>query len=119
MKKLPDKIARRKRRKLRIRKQVLGTADRPRISIYKSNRFTYVQAIDDGKGLTLAAASNREKELMGIKNGVSDLAKLGEVMADRLKKKHITNAVFDRNGYLYHGCVASVADGLRKAGIRV
>lgn len=119
MKKLPDKIARRKRRKLRIRKKILGSADRPRISIFKSNRFTYVQAIDDTEGRTIAAASNREKELMGIKNAVSDLAKLGEVMADRLKKKNITNAVFDRNGYLYHGCVASVAEGLRKAGIRL
>jgi large subunit ribosomal protein L18 len=119
MKKLPDKIARRRRRKLRIRKKILGTPDRPRISIYKSNRFTYVQAVDDTKGYTIATASTREKELAGIKNGVSDLAKLGEVMADRLKKKNITNAVFDRNGYLYHGRVASVAEGLRKAGIRL
>lgn len=119
MKKLPDKIARRRRRKLRIRKKILGTPGRPRISIFKSNRFTYVQAIDDTEGRTIATASNREKELISIKNGVSDLEKLGEVMADRLKKKNVTNAVFDRNGYLYHGRVASVAEGLRKAGIRL
>ncbi len=118
MKKLIEKQRRRLKRKLRIRKRINGTPERPRITIYKSNRYTYVQAIDDTKGITLASASNIEKDLRDIKNRVEDVKKLGEVIAQRLKEKKIDKAVFDRNGYLFHGIVKAVADGARKAGLK-
>ena len=117
MKRVKDKLRRRSRRRLRVRKKIFGTADRPRISIYKSNRNTYVQVVDDSKGVTIAAASNLEKELHEIKNNVKDIEKLGEIVGERLKKQKIDRAVFDRNGYLYHGLVKAVANGIRKSGI--
>ena len=118
MKKLIEKQRRRLKRKLRIRKKVNGTPDRPRITVYKSNRYVYLQAIDDTKGVTLASASNIEKELRDIKSKVSEVGKLGETIAKRLKEKNIEKAVFDRNGYLFHGIVKAVADGARKAGLK-
>ncbi len=118
MKKLIEKQRRRLKRKLRIRKKVNGTPDRPRLTVYKSNRYTYLQAIDDTRGITLAAASNIEKELRNIRNRVDEVGKLGEVIAKRLKEKNIEKAVFDRNGYLFHGIVKAVAEGARKAGLK-
>jgi large subunit ribosomal protein L18 len=87
--------------------------------VFRSNRYTYVQAIDDAAGTTLVAASNREKELVSIRNTVSDLGKLGEAFGKRLAAKKISTVVFDRNGYLYHGRVKAVADGMRKSGIEL
>ena len=118
MKKLPDKIARRKRRKLRVRQKVSGTMTRPRVTVYKSNRRTYLQAIDDSSGRTIAAASNCEKELRRIKNDAASLLELGQVMGERLQKLEIKSVVFDRNGYLYHGRVKALADGIRKTGVQ-
>ena len=117
MSRLEDKYRRRLRRKFSIRKRIRGTADRPRLTIYKSNRYTYLQAVDDGSGRTLAAASNKEKELSAVRNTVADLGKLGEVFGKRLAEKQIKRAVFDRNGYLFHGKVKAVADAIRKAGV--
>jgi large subunit ribosomal protein L18 len=117
MKKIIDKTRKRLKRKASIRKKISGTAARPRLTIYKSNSHTYVQAIDDVAGATLAAASNLEKEHRDIGNKVAALPKLGALIAERLKARNITAVVFDRNGYRYHGKVKAIADGARKAGI--
>ncbi len=119
MRKLEEKTRKRLKRKLSIRKKIHGTPERPRLTVYKSNRFTYVQAVDDVAGRTLAAASNREKEHRDIKNAVAQMEKLGTLIAERLKAKNIAAVVFDRNGYRYHGKVKAVAEGARKAGIRL
>jgi large subunit ribosomal protein L18 len=117
MKKELDKIKKRRRRKMHVRKKLKCSLERPRVTIYKSNRYTYLQAIDDKKGMTLAAASNIEKDLKQIKNRVDSIGELGKVMAERLKTKNINMIAFDRNGYPYHGIVKAVAEGIRKAGI--
>ena len=101
-----------------MRKKIAGSADRPRMSVFKSNRYTYVQVIDDSSGTTLCAVSNSSKENGSIKNTVEGVGKLGEIIAGQLKDLKITSVVFDRNGYAYHGIVRAVADGTRKAGIR-
>jgi len=119
MKKIDDTTRKRLKRKASIRKKIHGTPQRPRLTVYKSNRHTYVQAIDDLAGATIAAASNLEKENRAIANKVSGLEKLGQLIAERLKAKNIQEAVFDRNGYRYHGKVKAIADGARKAGIKV
>ena len=118
MKKLSAKTVRRKRRRFSIRKAIRGNAERPRITVYKSNHYTYVQAIDDMKGETIASASNIEKALRDEKNNVGNMEKIGLTLGERLKDKKITTAVFDRNGYLYHGKVKALADGVRKAGVQ-
>jgi large subunit ribosomal protein L18 len=111
------KSARRARRKLHVRKRISGTGDRPRISVYKSNRHLYVQVVDDVEGRTLVSASSRAGDTKGLKPTVADGAKLGEALGKKMKQKKITRAVFDRNGNLYHGVVKAIADGARKAGI--
>jgi large subunit ribosomal protein L18 len=117
MKKIIDKTRKRLKRKASIRKKVKGTPARPRLTVYKSTRYTYVQVIDDEAGATLAAASNLEKDQRQMGNKVASLEKLGLLIGERLKAKNITAVVFDRNGYRYHGKVKAVADGARKAGI--
>jgi large subunit ribosomal protein L18 len=119
MKKLVDTARKRLKRKASIRKKLSGTAERPRLTVYKSNRRTYVQAVDDVAGATLASASNLEKEARASANKVADMESLGLRVAERLKAKKITAAVFDRNGYKYHGKVKAIADGARKAGIQL
>ena len=119
MKKANDTTRKRQKRKASIRKKISGTPERPRLTVYKSNSYTYVQAIDDKAGTTLAAASNLEKEHRDIANKVAALEKLGLLIGQRLKEKNITAVVFDRNGYRYHGKVKAIADGARKAGIRL
>jgi large subunit ribosomal protein L18 len=115
--KMLEKDRKRLRRKIYIRKRISGTAERPRMTVYKSNRSISVQVIDDIKGNTLASASTLEKELKDIKATVAGAEKLGEIMGKRLLEKNIKTVVFDRNGYLYHGIVKALADGSRKAGI--
>ena len=119
MSRTADKRARWVRRKRRIRQSVRGTAERPRLTVYKSNRYTYVQVIDDDAGHTLVAASNREKELSTLGNDVSGASQLGESLGERLVGQKITALVFDRNGYPFAGKVQAIAEGVRKAGIRV
>jgi large subunit ribosomal protein L18 len=102
----------------RLKKKVHGTPERPRLTVYKSNRYTYVQAIDDAAGHTVASASNKEKDHRDIKNVVAQVGKLGTIVGERLRAKSIEAVVFDRNGYRYHGKVKAVAEGARKAGIR-
>jgi len=117
LQKMLEKDRKRLRRKVHIRKRLFGTAERPRMTITKSNRRISVQVIDDSKGHTLAYASTLEKELKNIKATVEGAGKLGEIMGKRLLEKNIKTVVFDRNGYLYHGIVKALADGSRKAGI--
>lgn len=117
------KTARRTRRKIHIRKKISGTPERPRLTVFRSLKHIYVQAIDDVTGATLAQASSLNDEAVKAiiegngKVGVS--AAVGKAIAQRLKEKNIDTAVFDRNGYLYHGRVKAVADGAREAGLQV
>lgn len=113
-----DKIRRRLKRKKHIRKTVSGTASRPRMTVFRSNRHMYVQVIDDKLGHTLAAAGTGEASLKGLRNCVADAEKLGEEIGRRCLDKNINQVVFDRNGYKYHGIVKSIADGARKAGVK-
>ena len=111
---------RRDKTKARIRGRVSGTPERPRLTIYKSLKRIYVQAVDDTQGITLAAASSLEKDLRGsLKNGANiEAAKaVGASIAARLKEKGITAVVFDRNGYVYHGRVKALADAAREGGL--
>jgi large subunit ribosomal protein L18 len=112
-----EKDRKRNKRKVHIRKRIVGTAERPRMSVVRSNKSLSIQIIDDGKGHTLASASTLEKDLRNLKATVEGAAQLGEVMGKRLLERNIKTVVFDRNGYLYHGVVKAMADGARKAGI--
>ena len=118
MSRVEDKNRKRARRKIHIRKSISGTAARPRMTVYRSNHRMYVQAIDDVSGHTLASASSMEPELKHLKNNVTDAAIIGEAIGKRLLEKNIDTVVFDRNGYLFHGIVKSIADGARKAGVK-
>ncbi len=110
-----SKIARRNKIKTRIRGKISGTAERPRMSVFRSNKAIYVQVIDDLTGTTLAAASSK-----GITEGtkVEIAAKVGEEIAKKSIEKGIAEVVFDRNGYLYHGRVKSLADAARKRDLK-
>lgn len=113
------KQERRVRIKYRIRKKMSGTADRPRMSVFRSNTHIYVQLIDDLTGTTLAAASSKEKEIAGQKVTKIDQAKMvGKKIAQVAAEKGITEVVFDRNGYLYHGRVKGLADAARENGLK-
>lgn len=110
-----SKIARRQKIKTRIRGRISGTAERPRMTVFRSNKGIYVQLIDDLAGRTLVAVSSKGLE-GGTKTEVS--AKVGKEIAKKAQEKGITNVVFDRNGYLFHGRVKSLADAAREAGLK-
>jgi large subunit ribosomal protein L18 len=120
---IKTKEDRRDRIKFRIRKKVQGTAERPRLSVFRSMAHIYVQVIDDMAGQTLAAASSVEPDLKGqmageARGGNRKGAELvGKTIAERLKAKGVTRVVFDRNGFLYHGRVRAVAEAARLAGL--
>lgn len=118
VKELSDKIRKRAKRKVSVRKTISGTAEKPRMSVFKSNVHLYVQVIDDTAGHTLAYASTLEKSLKDIGHTIEGGGKLGEEIGKRLLEKGITTVVFDRNGYRYHGIVKAIADGARKAGLK-
>lgn len=112
------KIFRRQRIKKRIRKKVFGTSERPRMTVFRSNKHIYVQIIDDTKGHTLVAASSLEKEFRGEKLPMTEMAKkVGSLIAKRALEKGITKVVFDRNGYKYHGRIKALADAVREQGL--
>src|SRR5687768_16589977 len=121
--KVTNRDERRQRIRYRIRKRVRGTAERPRLSVFRSVTHIYAQVIDDHTGQTLAAASSLEpavkaKLTEGAKAGNNKGAGVvGEAIAERLKAKGISQVVFDRNGFLYHGRIKEVADAARKAGL--
>ena len=106
------------RRHRRIRKKVLGTAARPRLAVYRSNKHIHAQIIDDLAGVTLVAASTVEAALRGESTGNADAAtRVGTALAERAKAAGITTVVFDRGGFLYHGRVAALADAAREGGL--
>ncbi len=113
---LKRKLALRIKRKKRVRAKINGTEILPRVSIFKSNRSVYVQAIDDTKGHTIAASDGKKLGLKSNKDGAKALA---ADFAKKLKAIKIEEVVFDRNGYLYHGVVAAFADALRENGIKL
>ncbi|PRZ02217.1 50S ribosomal protein L18 [Marinilabilia salmonicolor] len=114
-----SKQNRRLKIKKRVRKNISGTADKPRMSVYRSNKQISVQLIDDKSGNTLAAASSLVKDIAAEKGNKSEKAALvGKMIADRAKSAGIENVVFDRNGYLYHGRVKQLADAAREAGLK-
>lgn len=115
-----NKIERRSRIRMRIRKVVSGTKEQPRMSVYRSNKQIYVQLIDDIDGVTLAAASSIDKEIAADCNGKPgiEISKIvGKLIAKRASEKGITNVAFDRGGYLYHGRIKSLADAAREGGL--
>ncbi len=114
-----SKTQRKFRIRRRIRKISFGTADRPRLSVFRSNTGIYAQVIDDNKGTTLLAASSRDKDLAKSKGNKSEIAKLvGKTIAEKCKQAGIDKVAFDRGGNLYHGRVKSLADAAREAGLK-
>lgn len=116
-----SKINRRERIKRRIRKVVSGTAERPRLSVFRSNRHIYVQLIDDKAGATLVCASTDEKEMETKLTGMNKVQQsevIGKLTAERALEKGISTVAFDRNGYLYHGRVKMLADAAREGGLK-
>jgi large subunit ribosomal protein L18 len=114
-----SKQEQRRRRHRRVRKHVMGTAQRPRLAVFRSNRHIYVQAIDDIAGSTLASASTVEPAQRAGSTATVDAARaVGTLVAERLKANGVEAVVFDRGGFQYHGRVAAVADGAREAGLQ-
>lgn len=112
-----SKTARRKRIHNRIRKKMEGSSNRPRLSVYRSNKQIYCQLIDDTTGTTLASASSNDEAVSG--SNKSDLAtKVGELIGSRAQALNISEVVFDRGGYLFHGRVKALAEGARSAGLK-
>lgn len=106
---------------MRIRKIVSGTAEQPRMTVYRSNKHIYVQFIDDNRGVTLASASSKDKQIADQaagKNKIEIAAMVGKLAAEKAQAQGITEVGFDRNGYLYHGRVKQLADAAREGGLK-
>lgn len=116
-------INRRQKAKLRIRKRVLGTSVRPRLSVFRSLNHIYTQLIDDSSGTVITSASTQSKEIEGeLKTAKGKVAKskiVGGLLAKKAVEKNVNTAVFDRSGYLYHGRVKAIADGAREGGLKI
>jgi large subunit ribosomal protein L18 len=107
----------RARRHRRVRKKIRGTAQRPRLSVFRSNKHVYAQVIDDVNGRTVASASTVEKDFEGATSTVDAAKKVGKLVGERAKGAGVDTVVLDRGGFRYHGRVAGVADGAREAGL--
>ena len=107
----------RERRKHRIRKKISGTGERPRLTVFRSNKQIYCQVIDDATGATIVSAGSLGREHAAEGGKAATAAQVGEAVASLCKEKGITKVVFDRNGYIYHGRVRALADGARKGGL--
>ena len=113
------KTQRRQRIKNRTRKIVCGTDNQPRLAVFRSNKEIYAQLVNDVTGVTIAAASSRDKDLSSEKGTKTELAALvGKSLAEKALKVGVSNVTFDRGGYLYHGRVKSLAEGAREAGLK-
>ena len=113
-----NKSTARQKIRYRIRKKISGTAAKPRLTVYRSNTEIYAQLIDDTKGVTLASASSKEKDIAAQKTAKIEKSKLvGESIARKATELGIKNVVFDRSGYIYHGRVKAVAEGAREGGL--
>ncbi len=113
-----SKLKRRKRIQQRVKKKVRGTADRPRLNVFRSNRFIYCQLIDDHAGHTIAAADSREEGVPKNGNKIDQAKEVGKLIAERAQASKIEQVVFDRGGNLYHGRVKALADGAREGGLK-
>lgn len=116
-----NKISRntlRKKRHARLRRKLKGTAELPRLSVYRSLHHMYAQLINDEAGITIVAASSLEKGFESGKTMTDKAKKVGSVLAERMKEKGLEQLVFDRGGYKYHGRIAALADSMREAGIQ-
>lgn len=113
-----NKAQRRQRIKYRIKKKISGTTERPRITVFRSNKFIYAQIIDDVKGHTIVSASSSEKSFSSnTMTKVEASKKVGQMLAERALAAGLKGVVFDRSGYLYHGRIQAVADGAREGGL--
>ncbi|MGO4372249.1 50S ribosomal protein L18 [Paenibacillus sp. YIM B09110] len=115
-----DKNKARLKRHLRVRKKINGTAARPRLSVFRSSKHMYAQLIDDVAGVTIASASTMDKELteaVGNGGNIEAATKVGQLIAQRAQAKGVTQIVFDRGGYLYHGRISALATAAREAGL--
>ena len=112
-----DRKLERDRRHARVRKKVSGTAERPRLCVYRSNTNIYAQIIDDVAGITLVAASTLDKEVKTKKSNVEAAKEVGALIAKRALEKNIKEVVFDRGGYIYHGVVKELAEAAREGGL--
>ena len=113
-----DKNKIRQKRHLRIRNHISGTAERPRLNVFRSIKNVYAQIVDDTKGHTIVAASSVEKDFEGYGGNVEAAKKVGTAIAKKALDKGITEVVFDRGGYLYHGRIAALAQAARDAGLK-
>ena len=113
-----DKNAQRLKRHIRVRAKISGTTERPRLAVYRSNANIYAQIIDDVKGVTLCSASSIEKDFEGIGSNKEAAKKVGAKIAEKALAAGITEVVFDRGGYIYHGRVSELAEGAREAGLK-
>ena len=107
----------RQKRKIRIRKDIHGTNETPRIAVFRSNKNIYVQAVNDLDGKTIAQASSLDEQFKGKSTNVNIAKEVGSILGDELVKIGVTKAVFDRGGYIYHGQIKALADGIREKGI--
>ncbi len=112
-----SKQASRQRRHRRVRKHLAGTTSRPRLAVYRSNRYIYAQVIDDDSGRTIASASSQEKDLRSKTLSADTATEVGKLVAERAKDAGISTVVFDRGGYKYHGRIKALADAAREAGL--
>ena len=116
---ITNKQEARRRRHHRVRKKVLGSTERPRLAVFRSNKHISAQVIDDATGRTLAAASTVEKDLRGSATGNKQAAaQVGRLVGERARAAGVERVVFDRGGFLYHGRIAAVADAAREAGLK-
>ena len=113
-----NKNAMRLKRHIRVRGKISGTAECPRLNVFRSNANIYAQIIDDVNGVTLVSANTLEKEFEGATGNAEAAKKVGAALAERAKAKGIEQVVFDRGGYIYHGRVAALAEGAREAGLK-
>lgn len=111
------KVSRRDRIKRGIRKRLSGSSERPRLSVYRSNKGIYAQVIDDQAGVTLVSASSLAKDFSASGTKIEQSKAVGKLIAEKALAAGISRVVFDRNGYLYHGRVKSLAEGAREAGL--
>ena len=114
---MKSRLEARRRRHVRVRKAVVGTSSRPRLAVFRSNRYMYAQVIDDKTGRTLAAASSQEAALRSKSLSVETAAEIGKLVAERAKSAGVGAVVFDRGGFTYHGRIKALADAARASGL--
>lgn len=113
-----NKLEKRKKRHLKIRKKISGTINVPRLSVFRSSKNIYAQLIDDVNGVTLVSSSTLDKGFNSVGSNKEAAREVGRILAKKAKEKSITRVVFDRSGYLYHGRVSELAEGAREEGLK-